>query len=378
MKKDRYVLTINAGSATLKMAVFDKSFKKILSAQAEKIGQPGSWLEIDYNNNNQKVMKKLVNHQTALRAILNLVDKDVLNNIYKVAHRVVHGGEYYSSPVLIDKKVIKNIEKLSNLAPLHNPKNLAAILTAQDILPKAKHFALFDTAWHQTIPAKAYTYALPKKINDKYNIRKYGFHGLSHQYCVLEAAQKLKKPVDKLNLITVHLGSGASITAVKNGQSIDTSMGFTPLAGLTMGTRSGDIDVGIILYLLDQGFSKIQLDKMLNFDAGIKGLFASQDMRDVLTTAGYKIPSYKKPTNLKATKKQAQLVLDIFIYNVLKYVHIYLGVLKKVDAIVFTGGIGERNADIRNLILKNSIYKGKSLVVRANEELMMAKLILKK
>ena len=376
--KEKYILIVNAGSATLKVAIFTTGLKQILSGQVEKIGQPGSWLTIKSKNNVVTSKKKVANHSVAFKRIIQLVEKNIVNDIQTVGHRVVHGGIYYSKPTRIDATVIKGIKKLFDVAPIHNPKNLAAIMTAQKVLPKSSHFALFDTAFHQTIPAEAYIYSLPSLINKKYNIRKYGFHGMSHQYCLQEAAKKLGKLPSALNLVTVHLGNGASITAIKNGKSIDTSMGFTPLEGLTMGTRSGDLDAGIIFYLIKKGIGYKKLEKILNFESGIKGLFGSQDMRDVLVTAGYKIKGYKKSSSVKGTKRQAQLVLDIFIYDVLRYVHSYMGLLRRVDAVVFTGGVGERNADMRRLILQKSNYKGKILVVKANEELMMAKLLLKK
>ncbi|MBL7022059.1 acetate/propionate family kinase [Patescibacteria group bacterium] len=372
---NKYILTLNAGSATLKVAIFSNDLQPILTAQVEKIGQAGSFLQIISKGNDISIKKRMSNHTAAFKTLFKLLDRDIINNINIVGHRVVHGGIYYSSPVKIDKTVINNIKKLSDLAPLHNPKNLAVIIAAKKLLSNINHFAVFDTAFHQTIPAYAYLYSLPIKVSNQYNIRKYGFHGMSHQYCMQEATKKLKKPANSLNLITVHLGNGASITAIKNGKSVDTSMGFTPLAGLTMGTRVGDIDPGIIFYLLSKGVNYKKLDKIFNNESGIKGLFGSQDLRDVLITAGYKIPGYTKPSSIKGIKKQAQLTLDIFIYDILRYIYTYLGVLKDVDAIVFTGGIGERNADIRKLIIKGSNYKGKTMVIKANEELMMASLI---
>jgi len=370
----KYILTLNAGSATLKLAVFDFNLKLILSGQVEKIGLSGSFIQL--KGKQEKILnKKISNHDIAFKEVFKLLDEDIIDNIKLVGHRVVHGGTYYSEPTKITKEVINNIQSLCDIAPLHNPKNLSVIKSAQRLLSNCSHYALFDTAFHQTMPAYAYIYSLPVNLSSKYNIRKYGFHGMSHQYCLDEAAKKLNKSVSLLNIITVHLGNGASITAIKNGKSVDTSMGFTPLEGLTMGTRCGDIDPGIIFYLQSKGIGYKKLDQLLNKESGIKGLFGSQDMRDVLVTAGYKIPGYKKPKNINGTKKQAQLVLDIFVYDVLRYIHTYIGILKQVDAIVFTGGIGERNADIRKLILKSSNYTGKSLVVKANEELMMARLI---
>jgi acetate kinase len=374
----KYILTVNSGSATLKMAVFDQKLKQIWEGQVEKIGQSDSFLFIEYNNKEVKKKKRIANHRFAFKSLISFIDREILDNICSVGHRVVHGGSYYSKPTKIDASVIKNIKKLADIAPLHNPKNLATILSAKKHLRKSSHFALFDTAFHQSILPEAFTYSLPKSLTDKYGIRKYGFHGLSHQYCVEQAAKKLNKPINKLNLITIHLGNGASVTAIKNGKSIDTSMGFTPLEGLTMGTRTGDIDPGIIFYLLKKGIKYKELDKIFNYESGISGLFGSQDMRDVLTVAGYKIPGYTKSASVKATKKDAQFVLDIFVYDVLRYVHAYFGMLKNIDAVVFTGGIGERNSDMRKLIMKNCIYKGKVLVVKANEEYMMAKLISKK
>ena len=238
----------------------------------------------------------------------------------------------------------------------------------------AKNYAVFDTAFHSTLPDYAFLYPLPYDLYKKQSIRRYGFHGISHEYVSSEAAKKLKKK--KPNLIVCHLGSGCSMTAVREGKSVDTSMGFTPLEGLMMSTRTGDIDPSIALYLADQKWSTSRIQKLFNSESGLKGVSGLKDMRDIMIASGYKIPGYKLPVKLdKKQKYLAKLALQMFVYRVRKYVGAYTAVLGKVDAIVFTAGIGERNKDVRDLVVKGLPQKPKVLVVPTNEELMIAKSI---
>ena len=346
------ILVLNSGSSSVKYKLFDiKREKELAKGVVERIGIGG--------------------HEGAIRRILNsLTDKrrgviKDISEISAVGHRVVHGGEEFSGSVVITPRVTKVIRSHFKLAPLHNPPNLVAINVAQKLLPGIKHVAVFDTAFHQTIPASTYLYALPYSLYEKDKIRKYGFHGTSHKYAALKAAEVLKKPLNRLKLITCHLGNGCSITAVKNGRSVNTSMGFTPLEGLVMGTRSGDIDPAIIFYLIDKkGLSAAKVDNLLNKKSGLLGISGiSSDMRDV----------YKA---VKGGNKRAKLAFEVFIERIQKYIGAYIVAMNGVDAIVFTGGIGENHAPTRRAIRRKLSFLGrkvKVLVVPANEELMIAR-----
>ncbi len=301
-----------------------------------------------------------------------------VEDIKVFGHRVVHGGEQFHEAVVIDEVVIATIESLIPLAPLHNPSNLDGIKTVQAKLPHALQIAVFDTAFHQTMPKSFYIYPIPYAWYANYGIRRYGFHGISHFYVAKETANYLGKPLEELNLITIHLGNGDSITAIKNGKSIDTSMGFTPLEGLMMGTRSGDIDPEIVFYLENQiGLNGTDIDRMLNKESGFKGICNESDLRIIVDHANH-------------GDTYAQLAIEMFCIRVKKYIGAYKEVLEKVDAIVFTGGIGEHSALIRQKILtmidkeKNQAVNGfaeiqdenapyKILVVPTNEELEIAR-----
>ncbi|UCC95742.1 MAG: acetate/propionate family kinase, partial [Candidatus Omnitrophota bacterium] len=281
--------------------------------------------------------------------------------------RVVHGAEAFRRPQIIDKKVIKRIKECEKLAPLHNPVNLAGIIGCKKIIPKITQVAMFDTAFYQTIPPHAYMYALPYTYYKKHGVRKYGFHGTSHQFVAQAAARRLKKPLNKLKLITCHLGNGCSITAIDRGKSIDTSMGFTPLEGLIMGTRSGDIDVAAVFYIMEkEGLSLKEMDSILNKRSGLLGVSrVSNDMRVIKEKA-------------KKNNRLALLALEMFIYRIKKYIGAYYLILGGVDAVVFTAGIGENNPDIIKR-LKNQMYKimpkkTKVLAIPTDEELMIATL----
>ncbi|MEA3384585.1 MAG: acetate kinase [Campylobacterota bacterium] len=279
-----------------------------------------------------------------------------INEIKSFGHRVVHGGERFIKPTLINDEVLKQIEDLIPLAPLHNPSNLDGIKTAINKVPNAKQIAVFDTSFHHTIPKHTYIYPIPYNLYEKYGIRKYGFHGTSHSYIAKQASKYLNKPLEELNLITIHLGNGDSITAIKNGKSIDTSMGFTPLEGLMMGTRCGDIDPEIILYLENQiGIDSKELDNVLNKQSGFKGICNNSDLREIIKNAN------------KGDGKSL-LAIDMFAYRVKKYIGSYKEILGKIDAIVFTGGIGENSSLIRDKIL-NNIDKSKNKNINSNVEI---------
>jgi acetate kinase len=297
-------------------------------------------------------------------------------NILIVGHRVVHGGEEFTKPTLVTAATLKNLAKYDKLSPLHNPANLMGIRACRKLLPRAKNIAVFDTGFYSTLPGYAYTYAIPIDFYKKHAVRRYGFHGISHEYVANEAARILKKPLAKLNLITCHLGSGASVTAIRGGRAVDTSMGFTPLEGLAMSTRSGDLDPAIPLYLIRElKITPQEVDNILNKKSGLFGLSGFADMREVLTAAGYKVEGFKSKKVSVGKKKLSNLALQVFVYRVKKYLGAYGAVLEKVDAIVFTAGIGERNKTVRDLIMKNLKISGqpKVLAIPTNEELMIAR-----
>ena len=336
----------------------------------ERIGLKGSFIAIGQKRENHEVK----NHEQAFRLLVSKI-KDYKNNIVLVGHRVVHGGEEFTKPILISQQVLTRLEKYDKLAPLHNPVGIACIKASQKYLPKIPDVAVFDTSFYQTLPKHAYIYAIPLKFYQRDKIRRYGFHGISHQYMAGQVALKLKKILNKLNLITCHLGSGCSITAIKNGKAIDTSMGFTPLEGLVMSTRSGSIDPAIPLYLMRENkMTENEVNDLLNKRSGLFGLSGSMDMREILVKAGYSVKGFKLPRKISSKDKEiAKLTLDIFVYNIKKYIGAYAAILGKVDALVFTGGIGERSEVIRRLILKD-LPKYKSVVIPANEEKLIATL----
>jgi acetate kinase len=368
-----YTLVLNAGSSSLKFKLFNSDLSTVADGIAEKIGQKTSFIDFNIGKKRDIETGQLKNHKEALKKIFKLLENNKidLTEITKIGHRVVHGGEEFVKPTKVTSDFLRRIAKYNKLAPLHNPSNLSGIQACQSLLPKATNYAVFDTAFHNTIPAFAHLYPIPMKYYRKNHVRKYGFHGISHQYVSHVASLKLKKK--KPNLITCHLGSGCSVTAVREGESVDTSMGFTPLEGLMMMSRAGDIDPAVIFYLIGQGNSAKAVEKMLNFDSGLKGVSGMSDMRDIMIASGYKIPGYNpSKTFVIDNKKAAKLALQMFTYRVKKYIGAYTAVLGKVDAIVFTAGIGERNADIRNLITRDLPNKPKILVIPTNEELMIA------
>jgi acetate kinase len=315
------ILVFNSGSSSLKFQLIQMPEEKILEkGKIEAIGLKNSSITI---NNKQNKIKVENFHKALLLALKSLLDLD----IDIIAHRVVHGGEYFSSATLIKDNVIKKIESLKTLAPLHIPHSLDCIKAAMHNLPNIPQIAVFDTAFHQTIPEQSYLYAIPREEYERYKIRKYGFHGISHKYVLSEAHRILKRK--KLNAVSCHLGNGCSVCAIKNNKSIETSMGFTPLQGLIMGERSGDIDPAIISFISKS--EKISPDKvvsLLNNNSGLKGISGYKDMRTVHEHA------------VKGNKK-CQLAIKMFNQRLLEYIGAYLALLKKTDCIIFTGGIGE-------------------------------------
>jgi acetate kinase len=337
------ILVLNAGSSSIKYQLFEMPAEKVLAkGLVEKIGEGTSQLTHEFDDKKFKSQPKVPNHSVGMQLILNTlvgeetgVMKDI-SEISAVGHRVLHGGDEFTDSTIVDNKVTASIKKFADLGPLHNMHNLTGILEIQKLLPTVKQVACFDTAFHMSMPQTSFLYALPYNIYEKYRIRRYGFHGTSHKYVTHRAAVMLGKKVEKINIITCHLGNGSSITAVKDGKSFDTSMGLTPLEGLVMGTRCGDLDPAIILYLIDKGYSSIDLNNMCNKQSGLLGISgSSNDMRNVRSEAD-------------KGDKRAQLAIDIFNYRIKKYIGAYAAVLGKVDAIVFTGGIGENASDVRS------------------------------
>ncbi|MCQ9205057.1 MAG: acetate kinase [Omnitrophica bacterium] len=356
------ILVINCGSSSIKYKLFDLDNNQnniIAKGLIERIGEPKA-LARDHSQG----IKILISD------ILNKGGVKDLNEISVIGHRVVHGGETFLKPQLINAEVIRKIRKYAQLAPLHNPVNLAGIIGCRRFFSRIPQVAIFDTAFHQSIPEEAYMYALPKRYYKKYKLRKYGFHGTSHQFIARQASKLLGKPLNKLKLITCHLGNGCSITAIDKGKSIDTSMGFTPLEGLMMGTRCGDIDVAAVFYIMkNEGLSLLEMDNVLNRKSGLLGISGiSNDFRV--------IRKFRKSGNLSAN-----LAWKMFVYRIKKYIGAYYFILGGVDAVCFTGGIGENSPGIVNAIkqvlVKISGKETKVLVIPTDEELMIAKLTYK-
>ncbi len=373
----KYILVINAGSATLKFKLFEKQTLKLeLSGIVERIGLTKSFLKYKKRGPEKREFYTVKNHQQALILVFKLLSKAGYK-IVVVGHRVVHGGEDFIKPTVINKKVLKTLEQYNKLAPLHNPVNIVCIKASQKLLPGVKDVAVFDTAFHSTMPDFAYVYPLPYKFYKQNKIRRYGFHGTSHQFVAREAVKKINKPFKNLKLITCHLGSGCSITAVKNGKVIDTSMGFTPLEGLMMSTRTGSIDPAIPLYLIRElKLRADKVDEVMNKKSGLLGVSGLADMREVLIAAGFNVPGFKSIRKYsKSEKSRAKLALKIFIYTIQKYVGAYTVAMGGLDALVFTAGIGERNTTIRRLVVDGLKFlpKFKVLTIPTNEELMIAK-----
>ncbi len=355
------ILVLNSGSSSIKFQLFNaKTNESLVSGIIEQIGEKISHAKIKFEGGELKKEIAIPSHKVGLE-IMNslLIESKIIKDLCEldgIGHRVVHGGEEFSKPTIIDKSVIEQIEKLIPLAPLHNPANLDGIKSSIEHCPNVPQVAVFDTAFHSGIPPHAYMYALPYETYEKDGVRRYGFHGTSHHFIVKEAAKYLNIGIDELNAITLHLGNGASMSAVKNGKSIDTSMGLTPLEGLVMGTRCGDIDPAIIFYLSRvEGLSIDELDNMLNKKSGLKGICGNNDMREVGEMA-------------QSGDKKAQLALDMFSYRIKKYIGSYSAVLGRVDCLIFTGGIGENDIEARKNSCSDLENLGISLDLKANNQ----------
>lgn len=387
------ILVINCGSSSLKYQLIDMTVEEVLAqGLVERIGIEGSILTQKVDGRKYIIEEPMEDHKKAIELVLGaLVDekegviKD-MSEIFAVGHRVVHGGEKYAGSVLIGEEVMKTLEECVKLAPLHNPPNIIGINACKELMPNTPMVGVFDTAFHQTMPEKAYMYSLPYELYEKHGVRRYGFHGTSHKYVSAVAAEMMEKNIEDLRIITCHLGNGASLAAIKGGKCVDTSMGFTPLAGLTMGTRSGDIDPAIPTFLMKElNISESEVDNIMNKQSGVLGISGvSSDFRDIEGAAA-------------EGNKRAQLALEVFKYKVMQYIGSYTAVMGGVDCIVFTAGLGENGIETREEIVNELEFLGakidkernnvrgearvisaddskvKVFVIPTNEELMIAR-----
>jgi acetate kinase len=358
------ILVLNCGSSSIKYKLFDMTTQDVLAQGGiEKIGLPGSFLKLTLPNGEKKILEKDVpEHTTGIDFILNtLVSEEYgaiksLDEINAVGHRMVHGGEKFAKSVLIDQEVLDTFIACSDLAPLHNPANLKGVNAVTAILPNVPQVGVFDTAFHQTMPDYAYMYAVPYELYTKYGVRRYGFHGTSHRYVSKRVCEFLNIPVEGTKIITCHVGNGGSITAVKDGKSVDTSMGLTPLEGLMMGTRSGDIDGGAVTYIMEkEGLDATGISNLLNKKSGVLGVFEkSSDMRDLESAAA-------------AGEPRAVLAENMYFYRIKKYIGAYAAAMGGVDVIVFTGGVGENQANARSGACEGLEYMGVKVDLEKNK-----------
>ncbi len=349
------ILVLNCGSSSIKYKLFDMDTRAVMvSGGVEKIGLPDSFLQIKLSNGEKvKIEQSMPEHTVGIQLILNsLVDEKIgciasLAEVQAVGHRVVHGGEKFNKSVLITPEVKEMIVKCIELAPLHNPANLKGIEAIEQALPGVPQVAVFDTAFHQTMPDEAYMYAIPYELYEKYAIRRYGFHGTSHRYVSARACEYLGLDPKTTKVITAHIGNGGSCTAVLNGESVDTSMGLTPLEGLMMGTRAGDMDLGAATYIMEkENLSTTEFSNLMNKKSGLMGVSGvSSDARDIENA-------------VKDGNARADLARRMFIYRVRKYIGAYAAAMNGVDVIVFTGGIGENDVYVRGEIIKGLTYLG--------------------
>ena len=389
------ILVLNCGSSSIKYQLFDIETKEVLAKGGiEKIGLEGSFIKITLpNGEKETIFASIPEHTTGVRLIIDLLTSDKygvvgsIEEIDAVGHRMVHGGEKFSASTLLTPEVLETFEACNDLAPLHNPANLKGVNAVKEVAPEIPQVGVFDTAFHQTMPDYAYMYAIPYELYEKYGIRRYGFHGTSHRYITKRALEMLGIPAEGSKIITCHIGNGGSCAAVKDGKSIDTSMGLTPLAGLMMGTRSGDIDPGAIPFIMDKlGLDTQGLSDLLNKKSGVAGVSGvSSDMREVKAAAD-------------AGNKRAELANTMYFYRIKKYIGEYAAAMGGVDVIIFAGGVGENQADCRAAVLeglefmgveldkeKNAVTRGeeavlstpaskvKVLLIPTDEELMIAR-----
>ena len=349
------ILILNCGSSSIKFQLFDMAKKQPLSEGAiEKVGMKGSFLKLKKANGDKvKFEGDILDHESGIEYILGVLTSDKhgcikkLNEIQAVGHRVVHGGEHFSGSVFISPEIIKTLEDNTELAPLHNPANLKGIHAVKSLMGDIPQVGVFDTSFHQSMPAKAFMYAIPYSLYAKYKVRRYGFHGTSHRYVHQRACDILGEDVKTKKIISCHLGNGASIAAIKNGESVDTSMGFTPVEGLMMGTRTGDLDIGALTFIMNkEEIGKETATKLVNKFSGVLGITGlSSDMREVEEAAA-------------KGDERAKLALDMYHYRVQKYIGAYAAAMGGVDILVFTGGIGENGGKTRYEICKDLAFMG--------------------
>jgi len=358
-----YILVINAGSSSIKFALYDMPDETLLlSGSVERIGETEGTALVHHRGDNgqpreESVRAEFPSHAAALRGISNYLGSHISADrpLAAIGHRVVHGGEYYSSATFIDDEVIDKIRRTVPLAPLHNPANLTGIEVLGDIYPAVPQIAVFDTAFFHTLPPHAYHYAVPQQWYRDYHVRRYGFHGTSHQYVTNAAADYLRQPLAQLRLVSLHLGNGASAAAIRSGSCIDTSMGMTPLEGLVMGTRCGDIDPALPFYLARNSAMDIdEIEIMLNQQSGVQGICGTRDMREVHRLAD-------------AGNAQAALAIDLYCYRISKYIGAYHIALDGIDALLFTGGIGENDAAVRRQVCARLAALGIAIDDQKNE-----------
>lgn len=348
------IFVLNCGSSSVKYKLYSMENEEVLAdGRVERIGQENATIT-HQSTGKEKVSKTMpiLEHTVAIRESLNLLTDPTygilsnVNEIDAVGHRVVHGGESFSDSVLITEHTKEVLDSLAELAPLHNPANVTGIRAAEKIMPQTPQVAVFDTAFHSTIPAHGFLYAIPYSVYQRHKVRRYGFHGTSHKYVSQRAAEMMGKDIENVKIVSCHLGNGGSITAVANGQSIDTSMGFTPLEGLMMGTRSGDIDPGAIFYIMKkENLTLHEIDSMLNKHSGLYGIAGASDMRDI-------------EKGIAEADKLSTIAFDIYEYRIRKYIGAYVAAMDGVDAIVFTAGIGENTPSLRTKLCEHLSYLG--------------------
>ena len=360
------ILVLNSGSSSLKYQLIDMENEKVLAkGNYERIGMEGSFVTHKVGGEKYKYERAAANHEEAISFVLEqFTDSEhgvisSLDEISAVGHRVVHGGEKFNKSVVITDEVVETIRECIPLAPLHNPAALTGIEACMKVMPGKKNVAVFDTAFHQTIPEERYIYPIPYKYYEKYGVRKYGFHGTSHRYVSARVAELVGKPVTELKTIVCHLGQGASLCAVENGKSVDTSMGFTPLAGIAMGTRSGDLDPSIVTFLMKkENLSADEVEKILNKESGLLGISElSADNRDLLESID------KNDENAKKCK----IAMETYCYIIAQYIAKYAVAMNGVDVIAFAGGVGERGPDERKMICEHLKWMGVELDKEANK-----------
>lgn len=358
------IFVLNCGSSSVKYKLYDMEGETVLAeGRVERVGQENGVIT-HQSTGKEKISKTMpiLEHTVAISETLKLLtDKepgciDSLDAIDAVGHRVVHGGESFSQAVLINEETKEILDSLAELAPLHNPANVMGIRAAEKLMPQTPQVAVFDTAFHSTMPPHAYLYAIPFNLYQKHKVRRYGFHGTSHQYVTQRAAEMMGRDIKDLRIVSCHLGNGASIAAVSGGQSVDTSMGFTPLEGLMMGTRSGDIDPGAIFYLMKTyDLSLHEVDSLLNKHSGLYGIAGASDMRDI-------------EKGISEDDKLSKLAFDMYEYRIRKYIGAYIAAMGGIDAIVFTAGIGENTPALRSRICENLSYLGIKLDDELNQK----------